>query len=124
MTGPALVAGGVLRLYDGGPAWHANTAHAVVGIDPDTPPTITSSGDLTFDLTSGHRQVVVAVAFPDELLTARGITAGVSGGLGTCVVRLHHKTKGRLWLGNAEHYALAAGETANLWVGVWGIPSS
>jgi hypothetical protein len=115
--------GGCIRLYTTGPEWHINSHHVTVDFDTSAPPEITAAGDLWVPLTQ-NLPVVAAIASADETLTERGITAGISGGVSGCTIRLYKVGVGRLRLNQAEHYALAAGENSNLWLMIVRIPGT
>lgn len=109
-----VTSGACIRLYADGPALHVNDTHAAVGV---TGVQITDTGDLEVLHVAGR--VVSINPQPDETLTARGITAGGSGGSGRSVVRLCVGTATgkprRLNLTIPTEYALVAGDTSNLW---------
>ena len=117
MTAPAqpqtMMRGGCLRFYAGGPQWHTNDTHRLVGIRPESLH-ITTGGDLSFTLTP-NAPVISAFATPDETLVSRGIDAGISGGVSECIVRFAKNGK-RLYLNRSGDYAHLVGDLANLWV--------
>lgn len=92
MTEPNIIfRGACIRLGPGGPLIHANDTHANVGI---TGISITSAGDLQItagDIPVGSK-VLHAAADVDESLASLNIFAGVSGGLGSSVVKLYQGT--------------------------------
>lgn len=116
VSGPRVVVrGGCIRFDPEGPKLHTNPMHVTVGIIPSSL-VIDGSGHLNFNL-DVSLPVVSAKADPDETLVGRGISAGISGGVGLCVVRF--KLEGRdgyLNLNNADHYAKLEGSTSNLWI--------
>jgi hypothetical protein len=117
-----ITGGGCIRLYATGPQWHVNSAHATVAFDTSVAPEVTASGDLWVPLTE-NLPVVAAIASADETLTMRGITAGISGGVSGCTVRLRKEGVGRLNLARPDHYALVADNNANLWLMIVRIPA-
>jgi hypothetical protein len=114
-------AGGCIRLYDTGPEWHINTRHATVGFDTSTPPTITADGDLYVSLVE-TMTVVSAAANVDETLAAKGVWAGISGGVSGCTIRLRKDGIGRLDLNEHTHYSAVRGSLSNLWLTVLRVP--
>jgi hypothetical protein len=114
-TGPAVVVrGGCVRFGAEGPYLHTNDSHQSIGIVP----TLTIvSGMLHVDLDE-PLPVVSVVAHPDETLTARGISAGISGGVGFVNVRFHLAGHGPLYLNQPAHYEKVRGDLSNVWLTV------
>jgi len=111
--------GGVIRLYDSGPEWHADADHYTSGIDPTIDPVIDSAGMLTF-WTVEKNAVISCEASPDESLVKLGITVGCSNG--SNLVRLQFVKVGTdgqpapLDLNSPIHYSRVAGPYNNIWV--------
>lgn len=129
--------GGCIRLYETGPQWHINTRHQTVGFKTTEPlidengdpvldeagnpvtipynPLITSAGDLWVRLLD-TRTVVYAAASVDETLAAKGVWAGISGGVSDCTIRLRKDGIGRLDLNIPAHWNSVRGDLSNLWI--------
>lgn len=129
-------ASGCIRLYETGPQWHINSRHQTFGfktteplLDPEGNPVldeagnpitipynpmITSAGDLYIRLLE-TRTVGYAAASVDETLAAKGVWAGISGGVSDCTIRLRKTGLGRLDLNNPAHWNSVRGDESNLW---------
>lgn len=107
--------GGCIRLYSTGPVWHVDADHHTVGIDPTVAPTIDASGFLTFYTLVKHPIIACSIQ-PDETLTARGISAGLSNGTHLIRLRFYKDGVGPLDLNNPAHWDLVEGAYSNLWV--------
>lgn len=115
--GQVITRGGCIRFDEGGPVFHINSMHKTCGIDLDSL-TIDTNGHLNFTLIESM-PVVAAIAVPDESLVGRGISAGISGGVGLCIVRFHEEgTAGTINLKTSAGYAKLAGPTCNIWVAI------
>lgn len=102
--------GACIRLYPDGPALHVNDAHSACGV---TGAHIGDDGYLWITHAQS-RPVVAIVPVPDETLTARGITAGASGGTNYSRVLLAEHGVA-LDLRDPADYAKVAGSFSNLW---------
>ena len=112
-TGEATVTTGcVVRFYSSGPALHQNGAHACTAA---TGVWVRDNGVLVIDQT--HTGPVVSVtAQADETLVARGVQAGVSGGVSDAHVTFYDSRLGRvLDLTDPGDYRRIAGAYSNLW---------
>lgn len=99
-----------------------NDRHWAVGFDPNINPVILSNGRLHLTMLR-PLTVVSAGAFPDETLTEREISAGISGAVGDCNISMVKRGMGRrLQLDDPDEYAEVVGEYSNLWALVWRIP--
>lgn len=114
MLGNLAIRGGCVRFGDTGPYLHVNSHHTAVGIVPESL-CITDDGLLHVDLDESL-PVVTTGAFPDETLTARGITAGISGGVNTLNIKFHLAGHGPLYLDIPSHYDKVRGATSNVWL--------
>lgn len=109
------VKGCCIRFPETGPEILADNSHVSVGIAS------VSIDDATGHLCITHDRAAPVVALStvlDETLMQRGLTVGGSGGGGRTLVFFKHPTAGLLNLKRADHYALFAGPTANLWYSV------
>lgn len=114
--GLQVIRGGCVRFGDDGPYLHTNSAHSSVGLVPDTL-AITSDGLLHVDLDTSL-PVISTGAWPDETLTARGVTAGISGGVTALNVKFYLVGHGPLYLDLPAHYDKVKGSSSNVWLTV------
>lgn len=106
------VRGCVVRLDDDGIYLHTNASHVSVGVR-----SVSIDGPYLYIDIPGNGPIVSMGAWCDETLTARGITAGPSGGTGTTKIRFHQEGYGPLDLSDPADYARAAGPLSNVWLG-------
>jgi hypothetical protein len=134
-------AGGCIRFTNDGPRWHINSRHQTVdfvtsktvtdpitGVETVEPvhPEITSEGDLLIKMTS-TLDVVYTAFTPDETLTSRNITGGVSGGVSDCRIELFQQVNGtrvKLNLTIPADYDKVRGQYSNGWVLVARVPGT
>jgi len=114
------IIGGCMRLYDTGPEWHVDDDHHTIGIDPTVNPEIDSAGFLTFHNLVPNPIVACSVS-PDETLTARGISGGLSNGTDLVRIRLYKDgvngaNGAALNLNDPVHWDRVAGPYCNLWI--------
>lgn len=112
--------GGCLRFYTSGVELHTNSTHvnnAITGFGPagDGVDIFDEKGRLVVKHKLYGPAIITVGAFPDETLSERGITAGVSGGVGTSLVQLAQNGT-PLDLRNETDYAKVAGQYSNLWM--------
>lgn len=116
----AEASGGCLRFYDSGVERHTNSTHvnnAITGFGEagDGVDIFDTSGRLIVKHKLYGPAIITVGAFPDETLSARGITAGISGGVGTSLVQLVQNGV-PLDLREDADYAKVAGPYSNLWM--------
>ena len=112
--------GACLRFYAGGPELHTNSSHvntAITGFGPDGDGVdrYDAQGRLVIKHVAPGSAISTMGAMPDETLTARGISAGLSGGVGTTIVQFSQNGT-PLDLRVAEDYAKIQGNYSNLWI--------
>lgn len=100
---------------DGTPSIHANESHQCAGVERVY---INSKGYLEVKQTpSNGRSIMSASISPDETLTARGIIAGASGGVGTTKYNFYDtRLKKRLDLNKKEDRMRLQGRYSNAWL--------
>lgn len=107
--------GGVIRFDSrwGYPRVHTNSAHISVGIKDVS---INDRGELVVKHEGGP--VVTMFASPDETLTTKGISVGLSGGGGLTKARFYDSRIGRqLDLSDGGDWLRIYGRYSNLWIG-------
>lgn len=115
-----VMSGGCIRFDTSAPRFHINEVHKTHGIHVDSL-ALDSAGNVTFELIEGL-PVISTYVTADETLVGRGISGGISGGVGLCVIKLHLEGRpGTLDLNNPAHYEKVFGSTANLWVAVFSL---
>jgi hypothetical protein len=120
MTGSQVcVSGGAVRLTDDGPQWHENTRHNTVGFDTTVEPEITDDGDILIDLVDTLDVISITIE-EDETLSAKGVWAGGSGGVGDVEISMRKTGASNipLELDQASDYSMVRGDYSNLWVTV------
>ncbi|MGB6021665.1 MAG: hypothetical protein WBG89_04985, partial [Ornithinimicrobium sp.] len=107
--------GGVIRFSSrwGYPQVHTNASHVAVGVSRAY---VNTDGNVTIENTGGP--VVSIVADPDETLTERGVSVGLSGGSGETIATFYSSKLGRaLDLNRGTDWKQVYGTYSNLWVG-------
>lgn len=112
--------GACLRFYASGPELHTNSSHvntAVTGFGPagDGVDIYDATGKLVVKHTAPGGAISTMGALPDETLTARGISAGCSGGVGTTLIQFAQNGTA-LDLRVQADYDKVAGQYSNLWI--------
>lgn len=107
--------------YPPGPTIHANSTHTASGLRSlDVKGSGAGGGDLVISHDTPGR-ITSINCDPDETMAPIALS-GISGGVGTMIVRLYRRSTGaRLYLHHQDDYDYLSGLNINLWVGFKGL---